>query len=92
MRTTLTLDDDLAGLLKSRAQQLGVPFKEVVNRSLRAGLGVEARPARKSTLKTLPHAFGFKPGLDLDKLNQLVDDLEAETLAERHTLRSRARR
>jgi hypothetical protein len=25
-----------------------------------------------------PHAFGFKPGVDLDRLNQLVDELEAE--------------
>ena len=39
MRTTLTLDDDLAGLLKQRAQELGVPFKEAVNRIVRAGLG-----------------------------------------------------
>ena len=30
MRTTLTLDDDLAGLLKRRAQELGIPFKEAV--------------------------------------------------------------
>ena len=29
MRTTLTLDDDLAGLLKQRARELGVPFKEI---------------------------------------------------------------
>jgi len=28
MRTTLTLDDDLAGLLKQRARELGIPFKE----------------------------------------------------------------
>jgi hypothetical protein len=39
MRTTLTLDDDLAGLLKQRAQELGAPFKEAVNRTIRAGLG-----------------------------------------------------
>jgi len=37
MRTTLTLDDDLAGLLKRRAQELGVPFKEAVNRANRTG-------------------------------------------------------
>jgi hypothetical protein len=30
MRTTLTLDDDLAGLLKQRARELGIPFKEAV--------------------------------------------------------------
>ena len=42
MRTTLTLDDDLAGLLKQRARELGIPFKEAVNRTIRAGLGEAA--------------------------------------------------
>jgi hypothetical protein len=75
MRTTLTIDDDLAALLKQRARELGLPFRDVVNRTLRAGLGEQARP--RSAPKTIPHAFGFRPGIDLDKLNQLVDELEA---------------
>lgn len=81
MRTTLTVDDDLAGLLKRRARELGLPFKEVVNRTLRAGLGEEAKPRRRAAPRTIPHAFGFRPGIDLDKLNQLVDELEAEGYA-----------
>jgi hypothetical protein len=81
MRTTLTIDDDLAGLLKRRARELGVPFKDVVNRMLRAGLGEQARPRRHAAPKTIPHAFGFRLGIDLDKLNQLADELEAETYA-----------
>ncbi|MCY4026124.1 MAG: hypothetical protein OXH75_07385 [Acidobacteria bacterium] len=32
--------------------------------------------------KTIPHSFGFRPGVDLDKLNQLADELEAEATAE----------
>jgi hypothetical protein len=32
-------------------------------------------------VKTRPHAFGFKPGFDRDKLNQLADDLEVEAFA-----------
>lgn len=71
MRTTLTIDDDLARLLRRRARELGLPFKDVVNQALRAGLGEEARPPRRMTPKTIPHAFGFRPGIDLDKLNQL---------------------
>jgi hypothetical protein len=39
MRTTLTLDDDLAGSSKRRAQELGIPFKEAVKRTIRAGRG-----------------------------------------------------
>lgn len=81
MRTTLTIDDDLAGLLKRRARELGVPFKEVVNRTIRAGLGEEARPRASAAPKTIPHSFGFRPGVDLDKLNQLADELEAEAYA-----------
>jgi hypothetical protein len=81
MRTTLTIDDDLAGLLKRQARELGLPFKDVVNRTLRAGLGEQAKPRRRTAPKTIPHAFGFRPGIDLDKLNQLVDELEAETYA-----------
>ena len=81
MRTTLTIDDDLAGLLKRRARELGLPFKDVVNRTLRAGLGEEAKSRRHAAPKTIPHSFGFRPGIDLDKLNQLVDELEAESYA-----------
>ena len=78
VRTTLTIDDDLAGLLKRRASELGVPFKEAVNRALRSGLGEAARPRRGAAPKTIPHSFGFRPGVDSDKLNQLADELEAE--------------
>lgn len=38
MRTTLTLDDDLAMILKRTAEESGRPFKEVVNEAIRAGL------------------------------------------------------
>jgi hypothetical protein len=93
MRTTLTIDDDLAGLLKRRARELGLPFKDVVNRTLRAGLGKEAAPRPHAAPKTIPHAFGFRPGFDLDKLNQFADELESEAYAEgqRSGLRQEAR-
>jgi hypothetical protein len=81
MRTTLTIDDDLAGLLKRRARELGLPFKEVVNRAIRAGLGEQALPRRSDVPKTIAHSFGFRPGIDPDKLNQLADELEAEAYA-----------
>jgi hypothetical protein len=82
MRTTLTLDDDLAGLLKQRAQELGVPFTEAVNNAIRAGLGDRASAQRGPAPKVIPHSFGFRPGVDLDKLGQLADELEAEAYAD----------
>jgi hypothetical protein len=80
VRTTLTLDDDLAGVLKRRAREQGVPFKEAVNRAIRAGLGEAARPRRRPAPRTIPHSFGVRPGVDLDKLNRLADELEAEVV------------
>jgi len=80
MRTTLTLEDDLAAVLRERAAQQGVSFKDAVNSTLRRGLGPpegDSPPAPK----TIPHHFGFRPGIDLDKLNQLADELEAEEFA-----------
>jgi hypothetical protein len=82
VRTTLTIDDDLAGLLKQRARELGIPFKDVVNRTIRAGLGQAAKAQQGKVPKTVPHSFGFRPGIDLDKLGQLADELEAEGFAE----------
>ena len=82
MRTTLTLDDDLAGILKRRARELGIPFREAVNRTIRTGLGETAIARRGPVPKTVPHSFGFRPGIDLDKLGQLADELEAESVAE----------
>lgn len=55
----------------------GMTFKEVVNATLRRGLEHEEILPRRKRLVTRPHAFGFKAGVDLDKLNQLVDELEA---------------
>jgi hypothetical protein len=94
MRTTLTLDDDLAGLLKQRARELGVPFKEAVNQTIRAGFGAAVAARLHAAPKTIPHSFGFMPGIDLDKLGQLADELEAEVFANNlhdTTRRKRAR-
>lgn len=82
MRTTLTLDDDLAGLLKQQARELGIPFKEAVNRTIRAGLGEAAASRHEPAPKTMSHSFGFRPDIDLDKLGQLADELEAGCFAE----------
>lgn len=89
MRTTLTLDDDLAGILEQRARELGISFKEIVNRTIRAGVGQSAIRRRGPVPRVIPHSFGFRPGVDLDKLNQLVDELEAEAYVEKWAERVR---
>ena len=81
MRTTLTLDDDLADVLKLRAKLLEVPFKQVVNDTLRRGLAPEA-PEDRPVFRVRPFRSGFRPGIDPLKLNQLNDQLEVEDFLE----------
>lgn len=77
MRTTLTIDDDLAGILRRKARELDKPFKELVNMALRKGL-TESVPQKNLSVVVRPHDFGLSPGIDMDRLNQLVDELEVE--------------
>ena len=77
MRTTLTIDDDLAGILRRKSRELEKPFKELVNTALRKGLA-ENLEAKKEIVVVRPHDFGASPGIDMDRLNQLVDELEVE--------------
>ncbi|MHC4977275.1 MAG: ribbon-helix-helix protein, CopG family [Planctomycetota bacterium] len=87
MRTTLTLDDDLARELRERARRTGAPFKRVVNEALRRGLSLGSRPDPKPPAFVVqPHRGGFRAGVDPLKLNQLVDELEIQ---EFELLRSR---
>lgn len=81
MRTTLTLNPDVAARVKSEMRRTGKTLKAVVNDALACGLGLGGRTPRRPRFEVRPHAFGFKPGVDLDRLNQLVDELDAEAAA-----------
>jgi BrnA antitoxin of type II toxin-antitoxin system len=83
MRTTLTLDADVAERLRQEVRRTGKGLKTVVNEALRRGLGGGGKPARRPRFEVRPHAFGVRPGVDLDRVNQLVDELEAAETARR---------
>lgn len=84
MRTTLTLDDDVAALLRQRAKERGVSFKEVVNDALRNGLTAELpRPRR---FRVQAHNMGAQPGINFDKALQLAADLEDEEILRKMAL------
>jgi len=78
MKITITIDDDVAGLLRRRAAELGISFEEVAIRTIRAGLSDAPAALPAPAPKTRPHSFEFRPGIDPDKLGQLADELEAE--------------
>ncbi|MBI3680441.1 MAG: hypothetical protein HY235_08595 [Acidobacteria bacterium] len=83
MRTTLTLEPDVAVELKKFMAKQNLTLKGAVNQALRAGLKYKSKAA-KYRHRVQPWACNFKPGIDLDKLNQLVDELEAEEFAKKY--------
>mgnify|MGYP001113757073 CR=1 FL=1 len=87
MRTTLTLESDVARDLKEEARRSGRPLKRVVNDALRAGLAARrAKPARRYRL-TPVSLGGVLPGIDLDKALRLAEALEDEAAARKLELR-----
>lgn len=84
MRTTLTIDDDLAAAMKRSARRSGRSFKAVVNEAIRRGLSTgEKPPGSREPFRVLSAPRGFLPGVDPLKLNQLVDELEVDGFLER---------
>lgn len=77
MRTTLTIEPDVEQLLQREMRRTDRNMKAVVNDALRHGLGARGKPAMLPRFKVKPHAFAFRAGVDTDRLNQLVDELEA---------------
>lgn len=83
MRTTLTLDPDVARRVRNEVRRTGKSFKAVVNDALKAGLGLRAPRSKAPRFQVTPHRFGVRPGIDLDRANQLVDELDSNERARR---------
>jgi hypothetical protein len=77
MRTTLTIDEDLAAQIEALRRREGQSLKNIVNSLLREGLRSRQRPEAK-TYRSPTRALRMRPGYDPTKLNQLVDELEAD--------------
>jgi hypothetical protein len=60
------------------------PFRHIINQAIRLGLRAGGVPTSQQPFQTRPHAFRFRPGVDLDKLGQVADELEAETFRRRY--------
>ncbi len=77
MRTTLTLDEDVAAKLKAESRRAGRPFREVVNETLRRGLASRRIPARHQPFKVTVRDLGnLRPGLSLDNVAELIEHVE----------------
>jgi plasmid stability protein len=77
MRTTLTLDDDVAAKLKTESRRAGRSFRETVNETLRRGLASRRVATRRPSFKIAARDLGdLKPGLSLDNVAELIERVE----------------
>jgi hypothetical protein len=77
MRTTLTLDDDVAARLQAEARRTGRPFKTIVNERLRVALTQSAAVQKRTPFKVEPRAMGGPAaGLSYDNVESLLEDIE----------------
>ncbi len=83
MRTTLTLDPDVAQLIDDEAHRQRKPVKQIVNEALRRGLGPEAQSRPQKRWRVRPHRTALRAGIDITTLNRLADELEDEAVVEK---------
>jgi len=76
MRTTLTLDDDVAAKLDADARRSGRSFKETVNHYLRLGLNAKKAAKVKKPFKVRARSLGLRPGLNYDDIWGLIEQVE----------------
>jgi Arc/MetJ family transcription regulator len=77
VRTTLTLDEDVAAKLKAEARRTGKTFKETVNAALRRSLSSSRRRSAEAPFQVEARDLGrVRPGLSFDSVSDLVEQLE----------------
>ncbi len=77
MRTTLTLDEDVAARLAEMQKRTGMSFKELVNQTLRQGLERQQTSLKKITgFKVKARPLGQIPGLQYSNIGELLEQLE----------------
>ena len=78
MRTTLTLDPDIAAKAKRGAARLNKPFKEVINAALRVGLDAILAPPGAKPFRTHARPLGLRTGFSYDNISELIAAAEGE--------------
>ena len=79
MRTTLTLDDDVAVRLERERRKRRLSFKAIVNEVLRTGLDTLGQPSRRP-VRFRTKGFDLGPSLvgSLDNVEEVLSRAEGE--------------
>lgn len=76
MRTTVTLDPEVAEKLQREMRRSGKSFKATLNDVLRAGLARRKEAAGVVPFVVRPSALGVRPGLDYSNVAELLEVAE----------------
>ena len=77
MRTTLTLDSDVAAKLKAEVRRTGKSFKEAVNGLLRLALNTPRKSSGIAPFEVRARDLGrLRAGLSLDNVGELLEQAE----------------
>ena len=88
MRTTLTLNDQLAKSLQERAHLSRQSFKEVVNQALSLGLSAMEQPPPPANYRLKAVSMGRpRPGINIDKALDLANQQEDDAIANKLEMR-----
>jgi plasmid stability protein len=75
IRTTLTLEDDVAARLRAESRRTGRSLKTVVNEALRVGLD-RSRERERASFEVVARDLGLRPEIDLDDIGGLLEQIE----------------
>ena len=87
MKTTLTLDDDVADYLKEQCRLQDKPFERVVNETLRRGMKTSApsetvadrgEDSKLPSFRVTPNHSGFAPGVDPLSPKDILEEMYLE--------------
>jgi hypothetical protein len=75
VRTTLSIDEDVAKMLRGEMRRTGASLKAAVNHFLRLGLATSGKPAQKRFV-VRPLSLNLPAGLSYDNIEELLEELE----------------
>jgi len=82
MRTTVTLENDVARMLDDHARRTRKSFKETLNQAVRLGLGRASNAEADFEFVIEPRDMGLRSEIDGAHFNSLLDEMEADVFHE----------
>jgi hypothetical protein len=73
IRTTVTLDDDVAERVKRESRSRGASFRDTLNDLLRTALISLPEKGKRRTFRITPSHMGYRPGLNYDSVEAMIE-------------------